>query len=51
MKRLMTRLSLALVIVATTPVICLAADPDVEQSIWDWLVRIFIWAAGGWFTY
>lgn len=52
MKTLMSRVSLALLILATSPVICLAAtNPDTEETLWDWLVRIFIWAAGGWFTY
>ena len=52
MKRLMSKISLALLIVATTPVVSLAVtNPDVEENMWDWLVRIFIWAAGGWFTY
>ena len=48
MKRLTTRLYLTLLIVLATPVVCFAADPEAGDSLLDWLVRFWAWAAGGW---
>ncbi len=48
MKRLTTRVYLTLLIVLATPVACFAADPDGGESIFEWIVRFFAWAAGGW---
>jgi len=28
-----------------------AADPESQETLWDWLVRMLSWAAGGWHYY
>ncbi len=48
MKRMTTRVYLTLLIVLATPVACFASDPDGGESLFEWVVRFFAWAAGGW---
>ena len=48
MKRLSTRMYLALLIVLASPVACFAADPDGGDSILEWIIRFIVWSAGGW---
>lgn len=48
MKRFTARLYLTLLIVLATPVVCFAADVDGGDTIFEWVVRFFAWAAGGW---
>ncbi len=49
MKRLTTRVYLTLLVVLATPVVCFAADPEgAGETLFEWIVRFFAWAAGGW---
>ena len=51
MNSLRTRIVLVLLALAATPVAALAADGASEETIWDWIVRLMQWAAGGWHHY
>lgn len=50
MKTLRARIALVLLVLAASPVAAFASDAETE-TIWDWIVRLLQWTAGGWHHY
>ncbi len=51
MRTLRIRVPLVLSIILASPIVALAAPGGGEGSLWEWIVRLLIQAAGGWFQY
>jgi hypothetical protein len=53
MRALRTRIPLVLFLILSSPVVTLAGNTTGEpgESLWDWVVRLLAWAAGGWHYY
>jgi len=53
MRALRTRLPLVLFLILTSPVVTFAATVggEPQETLWDWMVRLLTWAAGGWHYY
>ena len=51
MKTLRARIALVLLVLAASPVVALAGDAQGRDTIWDWMVRLLQWTAGGWHLY
>jgi len=51
-KSLLTRTSLVVFSILASPTLVAAAtDEASKDTIWDWFIRLVIWAAGGWHGY
>ncbi len=42
---------LVLLLILASPVVAFAAGNEAEDTIWDWIVRLVMWASGGWHGY
>lgn len=51
MKTLRARIVLVLLVLAASPVAALASDADGKETLWNWIVRLLQWTAGGWHHY
>jgi hypothetical protein len=51
MRSLKARLLLVTVTMMAWPVAAMAADPETQETVWEWVVRLLSWAAGGWHYY
>jgi hypothetical protein len=50
-KTLRARIALVLLVLAASPVVAFASDAGGNDTIWDWMVRLLQWTAGGWHHY
>jgi hypothetical protein len=50
MQRLVARASLVLLVILVSPAASFAAG-DGGETMWDWIVRLIMWASGGWHGY
>jgi len=50
-KTLRARIALVLLVLAASPVAAFASNAEGEETLWDWIVRLLQWAAGGWHNY
>ncbi len=48
MRSLKGRLLLTVGLILTSPMGALAADPEAQDTMWNWVVRFLSWDAGGW---
>ena len=51
MRTLRAKLIIVAGLILTSPVAALAGDPEKGAQLWDWLVRLLTWTAGGWHLY
>ncbi|MBM3307778.1 MAG: hypothetical protein FJY74_05580 [Candidatus Eisenbacteria bacterium] len=51
MTTLRARIALVLLVLAASPIVAFAAEQAEQESLWDWIVRFLVWAAGGWHGY
>ncbi len=51
MKTLRARIALVLLVLAASPVAAFASDAEGKETVWDWMVRLLQWVAGGWHHY
>lgn len=51
MRATMARAGLILFVILCSPIASLAADPATGDKVWEWVVRLLAWAAGGWHYY
>ncbi len=51
MKTLRARIALVLLVLAASPVAAFAGNEANEETLWDWIVRLLQWTAGGWHHY
>jgi hypothetical protein len=50
-KTLKAKIALALLVLAASPIAAFASDVGDKETIWDWMVRLLQWTAGGWHHY
>jgi hypothetical protein len=50
-RTLPVRVTLVLSLILASPLAALAGNGESEDTLWEWIVRWLIQAAGGWFGY